>query len=377
MILGEVYMNYLGKRMESDTNNFEVRFHLFNRCNLRCKFCSETDNGIRCDQKIDVEYIRSLPNQLVSNIEDILRNGKENIISVNIMGGELFSDDIPDEIFKEYENLIESTDRFLKSTGTITHPIKYLCTSNGVYHHIDRVISFLKKFNMDIKLSYDFFGRFSHNTQEALWWETCNQLIDHGIVVNVSMVLTKPNIESLMNNEIIFPPSIDIHTHDYIPRFDYKDYIISDDDLFEFYQYCIDHGDTRITVLNDYIRALQTKSTKQICCENTYDMIFNPSFKNKYGLDCMYQCDDIPSNLDFYYGTDVTKIGCFYNCLGDKRELGLQKRGCYCCEHYEYCPKMCWNKILFQHYELNECPIKRIYQYIERHPELLSGWRRS
>ena len=66
------------------------------------------------------------------------------------------------------------------------------------------------------------------------------------------------------------------------------------------------------------------------------------------------------------------------NCNDCHRELGLQKRGCYCCEHYEYCPKMCWNKILFQHYELNECPIKRIYQYIENNSQILSmydSWR--
>jgi hypothetical protein len=47
-----------------------------------------------------------------------------------------------------------------------------------------------------------------------------------------------------------------------------------------------------------------------------------------------------------------------------KNTLGLKKRGCLACKHYENCTMTCWISIIFNGYQTKECPLSRIYDYI-------------
>ena len=353
-------------------NFFDIRFQLFEHCNLSCKFCSETEfMGIRNNQYIDPEYMRSLPGIVFHTFNNKIDPSVDNIISLCFMGGELFSDDIPDDIFDEYYHTITDITKQFEQISPDSK-ISHIFLTNGVYRKYQRVLDIVNHFSAKITFSYDFVGRFTSNYQKLLWNKNVQTCMHSNIDTRISLVLSKPNINYILSNGIPFDRNLIIVTHDYVPRLDYQEYLPSDDDLFNFYKWCIDHLEYKIPLIDTIVSPMLSGELTDNYCMTTNDYIFNKKYINKYNSTHICQCSDIPCSAEEYYGNYGHLIDNHCNCLGKKYEIGLQKRGCFTCEHFKYCPKMCWTQILFQHYPLGECPIKRIYEYISRDSELIS-----
>ncbi len=343
---------------------------LHTHCNLRCKFCFETKSGgIRENNKINVDYIRKLPRDIFDTIFPTMQ--KFNIIyfNMNIMGGELFSDDIPDEIFDEYYNFAKVLVNIFDEKGI---QVKFTIISNGIYQKYERILQFINTIGARIILSYDPIDRFSCDQQKQIWKNTFDYFKNkHHIRVLISTLLTRRTMYEYQHNDRMLldtDRSIFVDTNIYVPRLDYHEYLPSDDDLFNFYQWCIDHELFNLSDINNII------AHKHICNQEWF-FVFEEA-KEPSLSDCL-EGAVIPK--DEYYGEYWNKInGHEVECLKYKQPIGILKRGCYSCEYFNTCSEMCWTQILFQHYPLGECPIKRIYEYISQNQSVIENfnqWR--
>ena len=362
--------------------NIEIQCLLHTHCNLRCKFCFETKSGgIRENNKINVDYIRKLPKIIERSIIPRYKR-KNGIVEISMMGGELFSDDIPDEIFDEYYNFASAMKEMIHENYPDA-TIRFKCLSNGVYKNLDRVIQFLDSFGSKIILSYDPIDRFSCDQQKQIWKETFDYFKNkEKYKLTLSIVLTKKTILEYFNDPLFITLGNMIYTDTniYVPRLDYHEYLPSDDDLFNFYKWCIDHELFNLSMVHNlFIAAIHNINTSS--CGRKSDFIFGEDFLKKYNSNFVDKCtEESPIPKDEYYGyySDVIKDVC--DCARYKRPIGLQKRGCFTCEHFKYCPKMCWTQILFQHYPMGECPFKRTIDLIQNNKDLgkqFDAWRKE
>ena len=342
---------------------------LHTRCNLRCKFCFETKSGgIREDSQLSIPFIRRLPSEIKTTILPTMHKYDIRYFNMNIMGGELFSDDIPDEIFKEYETFCKELIRLFEVEDI---QVKFTAVSNGIYENYNRITDLLQKFNMRIILSYDPVDRFSCDRQKEMWFNTYHTFRNCGIKTLVSTLLTKRIMHEYMYGAPFFEyieKDVFIDTNIYVPRLDYQEYLPSDDDIYNFYKWCIDHGFFNLSDINNIM-------SRQPVCNQEWFFVFQENHRPMLS-DCL-EGGVIPK--DQYYGSFWNKIKMDdSNCLKYKKPCGILKRGCFYCEYFDSCTEMCWTQILFQHYELNECPIKRIYQYMENNSQIVSmydSWR--
>jgi hypothetical protein len=363
------------KYYQNDINNHTIGVQclLHTLCNLRCKFCFETkEKGIREDTKINIDYIKQLPDEICKTMIPIIKRDDAKIFKADIMGGELFSDDLPDSIFDIYEEFVYSLESKLKKESPNIKFIYYFF-SNGILTNHKRVERFLKKFDSKITLSYDPVDRFSCNSQKEVWYETFKYFKECGAYVDVATLLTKRNIDAYIEGDKFFEligPSIYVDNIEYAPRLDYHKYLPNDDDLFNYYKWAIDNGKFNIAHVND---ILKNKSS----CNPGSSYMFGECFggQKKYICECI---EDSPLDKEYYYGKCANQItpNTKYSII---ESIGVEKRGCLMCDYYNQCPKMCWKNILFDKYEMTTCPIRRIYEYIEDNPNITieyENWRK-
>ena len=345
---------------------------LHTRCNLRCKFCFETKSGgIREDSQFSIPFIRSLPSEIKTTILPTMHKYDIRYFNMNIMGGELFSDDIPDEIFKEYETFCKELIRLFEVEDI---QVKFTAVSNGIYENYNRITDLLQKFNMRIILSYDPVDRFSCDRQKEMWFNTYHTFRNCGIKTLVSTLLTKRIMHEYMYGAPFFEyieKDVFIDTNIYVPRLDYQEYLPSDDDIYNFYKWCIDTGHFNVETLFNLLQNRLQKISATEHCFCKYSTMFTEDFVTK---NCVLKYSNI-SPEEFY--PKFIKRPTEENCNDCHRELGLQKRGCYCCEHYEYCPKMCWSAIIGNMVSIsNRCPYARIYEYAFSDENTLNRFKR-
>jgi radical SAM protein with 4Fe4S-binding SPASM domain len=163
----------------------EIQLILFQQCNLRCSFCGQDHEN---PQGIDL--ITQKSREIINFMRDNFR--KSHI--VNMMGGELFSDDMPDRVFSDYEILIKEISLFAKSTN---QKVIFNFATNLVFKKNSRVLDLIKRIKTQdiecyISTSYDFSGRHS-----KLWFEQIykdNIVFFKDYIRTINCVLTKPAI---------------------------------------------------------------------------------------------------------------------------------------------------------------------------------------
>lgn len=338
-------------------NRFGFDCLLFERCNLKCEFCLEAHNNTN----IDYEWIRNMPKMLLErfkseNLQDIKK------ITFRYWGGELFFDALPDSLFDEYRLLISNVNKeFNEEFPDIE--LSHSWVSNGVYNNIDRVIKLLKDTNSQTSISYDPVGRYKTKEQEDLVISNTKKLFDENVLAEISITLTKPNIDAYINEksrikELQFCKKFDINY--YIPNINWQKLLPNDDDLFEFFKWVVEEN---LFSILDVSRVLKTiinpnSETENVCnCDRHIS-----ACKNCLTYNCVTSSTVFP-NKDFYGDKEITEE----NVAKIKKQLGLYKRGCMFCEYAKSCPKGCHTSILYKEYKVTECPYKRLYEYVKSH----------
>lgn len=338
---------------------------LFERCNLNCEFCLEAHNNTN----IDYEWIRNMPNMLLErfkseNLQDIKK------ITFRYWGGELFFDALPDSLFEEYRTLIDNVNKVFKEEFPNIE-LSHSWVSNGVYHNTDRVIQLLKDTNSQTSISYDPVGRYKTKEQEDLVIENTKKFFDAGVLAEISITLTKPNIDAYINEksrikELQFCKKFDINY--YIPNINWQKLLPSDDDLFEFFKWVVEENLFSILDVSRVLKTIinPTSETENVCnCDRHIS-----ACKNCLTYNCVTSSTVFP-NKDFYGDREITEE----NVAKIKKQLGLVKRGCMFCEYARKCPKGCHTSILYKGYKVTECPYKRLYEYVQTHNYIIDEFK--
>lgn len=166
----------------------EFFINLFEWCNMRCSFCWQDHS------KWDgIESIVSRS----TDIYDYMNKDSRDYFSVNLMGGELFADEIPESIFEDYLKLVKEIHKNTSKKFEVNW------VTNLVYENIERVrnlVNEVKKLGIKttIATSFDFAGRFNIH-QKKLFEKNVYLLKD--LIGTVSVVLTKPNIEKFTSKK--------------------------------------------------------------------------------------------------------------------------------------------------------------------------------
>lgn len=356
--------------MESNSllnNRFGFDCLLFEKCNLNCKFCLESHKN----NKIDINYILSLPEKLAERFKkEYIKYPNTKLITIRIWGGELFFDNLSDDLFTTYSDLIENFNIIFKKYFPNIE-LQFSWVSNGVFTKKDRVENLLKTTNSKIGFSYDPVDRFSNKKQEDLMIKNAIYFNNINLVNEISITLTKPNIYAFIENKSNINKLTSIKTFDinyYIPNPNWESLLPTDDDLYSFFKWVLDN---KLFNIMDIRKIL--------------DSIISPKFKHESTCNCdkhlsackdciTYNCVKSSSIFDnklFYGEKTITED----NVAKIKKDLGINKRGCIFCEYYTICPKCCWTSILFKHIKLTNCPLKRIYEYINNNKTILEIYK--
>ena len=164
-------------------NNKEFFINFFERCNLACAFCWQDHSdwtGI---------------NTIVSKADAVVAATNDSFYyDVNVMGGELFMDELPDRIFEDYLEFCRRVDSQVAQCS-----VNFV--TNMVFEKTQRVVRFFERLEEEglrftVTTSYDPSGRFNPKTLE-LFEQNLPYFSDW--LSNISVVLTKPNMHYFMN----------------------------------------------------------------------------------------------------------------------------------------------------------------------------------
>ena len=351
-------------------NRFGFDCLLFEACNLNCTFCLEAHNNT----KIDYDWIQSIPLRLVERFKkEYVKFPNTKLITIRLWGGELFYDALPDSIFQVYTDLVQS---FITEFGIVFPNItlSFAWVSNGVFTKTERLIKLLKNTNSLLNISYDPVGRYKTKKQEELMLANCKLFTDLNLLDEISITLTKPNIQAYITNkarlsDLNFIKKIDINY--YIPNPLWKELLPNDEDLFMFFKWC---ADNRFFTILDFKRVLDTLTKPN----EKVELVCNCHKHLSACKDCItYNCVTSSSILpqDLFYDKYTNEIN-EDNVSDIKRKLSLHKRGCLFCEYANICPKICWTSILFKEYTATECPMQRLYKYLQDNKQILEDYKK-
>lgn len=348
-----------------DNNYLEFTISLFTRCNLRCSFCAQEHNT-----SLDKHEILGIPDKVFSTFM-AERVNRPNIseVGIRIWGGELFSDDIPDWYFTEYNKLRKGIeDRFARYPDI---KLKFLYTTNAVFKNINRVVLFLSK-DDSLAISYDPTLRYTAPYMDSLVRQNIAALHDKlGIPITVGIVLTKPTLEYYLSNfeefiSLAQAPSIDsIVFNYYIPNKGWEEHTPDDELLASFLVECLVNRVPKISNLE----LLKECFKNNECVGKECECAFLPNiFNNTVTKNCVECFSNLPQE-DFYGDF----LGQLRDVSGSKTEnisetkalLGTEKRGCWTCTYADICPGMCWSSIIFKGYKPTKCPLAMCFKYLE------------
>lgn len=164
----------------------EILIILFEKCNLKCTFCHQDHNSMT-----GVDDIMSHATRIMNTYP---REGSYNI---NISGGEIFLDELPDTIYETYAKLVTVLDEYFVDAN-------FTFVTNLIFTKVHRVIglvSGLKGNGVDVSIatSFDPVGRFNGKLRETFMVNV--QLFRRWIRV-ITTVLTKKTVSWFVAEKI-------------------------------------------------------------------------------------------------------------------------------------------------------------------------------
>ena len=352
----------------------EIVLYLFTKCNLRCEFCFQ-DHEVG-DNYIDENYFNSLPEKACELMRKELESHPTiKSFDIRMLGGEIFSDDISDETLNRYGSIVEQ----IRSSMKETHPdvnIDFICTTNGVWEKRLRIIHFLEKYSFKkiVSVSIDFVGRYKSDKIKQIAYDTMYTLALDEFFVRAGVVLTKRNIQYILQHPDEFKDLIrkykaeQIVFNYYSPNEQWELDLPSDEDLWQIYKFCIDERMFNVSTVFYLMEAYRQQKFFTKTCECKFIPTLTSTSCTK---DCAQTASPLPRER-FYgeYTSEITEE----NVSDVKASLGIVKRGCLGCDHYEYCPQPCWCMVIFDKYEAVNCPMKRAFNYIKENPEIMKNY---
>ena len=310
----------------------EAHLILFEYCNLRCSFCHQDH-----DSKVGMDSIMEKVETLIANTDP------NDQYVLNLTGGELFLDEIPDSMFLTYFKAGRRLLQHFKKS-------KLVFGTNLVYHKLARVTALVERLQQfgDVTLatSYDPAGRFNPEDRKLFFK---NLALARKWVHTVNVVITKQNIQTFLDGKegVEFEAMVRDHSvyfDHYIPSNMYS-YIQPDEDLI-----------SRLYILLNakYPDSYPIKDWKKNAFNDT--TCRSTKIVNKDGVvtTCWSEAGK-DSILDEKEGL-----------LAKQRaeEAFIERYGCLTCDYYQRCGMRCFLHHSFIEGVNDICQIKLMYDAI-------------
>lgn len=323
--------NNLAKRVFSPS--IDIGVMVWTKCNLNCTFCC-----LKPYKKFDFDpsRLRKYYNQITKIINQY--KSRLQIINVQLQGGELFGDFVTDEALGNVGNFITQLTNYAMKVNI---EIGFCAVSNLVYHNVDRVIAFCKKYNVQLDTSFDFEGRFTKQRQIDLWWNNLQKIKESGLNPSIAIIETKQAIEYVQNKDPMFAKLYSNFVVKFEPYDDVNQLpnsVVTPEHHAEFIKYLILHY-PKCEPASNYLHAWLTKTPYN---EDQCDLI---------GIDCL---------------PDQTWMGC---CDKYHDVVAMMKfHQCISCEYFKICAIPCPHSNNAKQF----CYNKLIFDFIKQHNDSIS-----
>lgn len=175
-----------------------LQFELWHECNNNCPFCFNSEEQKRTANEIKIKHLKNTIQQ-ISDPEVIAKYD-----CLGFMGGEFFQGQLADSQVHDlfFELMSKTTD--LYNSGQIKQVWIAATLTIGYQQELYEVLKLFKDLsNVWILSSWDTMGRFNTKTEQN-WWSHIHRLIDLGVKVNVTTILTGDLIDKYLNHEFTF-----------------------------------------------------------------------------------------------------------------------------------------------------------------------------
>lgn len=318
-----------GKR--NDTK--EVHLIWFEHCNLRCSFCHQDH-----ESKVGMDSIVSKTRDTIARLDPNL------VYKVNVTGGELFHDAIPDSVFDDYVTaMVDILEGLPKSFINIGTNLVY--DPNRFVIMLRQLDDLGYKDRIHVSTSYDPAGRFSDSNYKVFLTNILHPEISSRIAT-VNVVITKQNIDSVLSGRCKVTldwlyDQFDLYFDHFMANDDYKLYQPSEERILEFFLYMKEHY-PKSGPIAEMLSGEDTKLT----CQST--IIFTD---DNQMVTCWGEAGK-DKTMDYQEGL-VRK---------NEAELDfLEFYGCLSCEYYSRCTMRCFLHHRSLDERPSECQIKLLY----------------
>lgn len=324
----------------------EYTFHLFEKCNLKCGFCWQDHKAM--------EGVDTVREKLKPATELVLADPRRTF-TFNLMGGELFDDDIFDQaLADDYHYLCVELNKVVQQQGKSA---KFNLVTNLVTNQPELVralVTSLRSAGVNISLctSYDAKGRFRPADFETF---KANVELLREYISGFSMLLTKPIIKNLIKGQdayfdYLYKQGFYIYFDYYTPAEDHMVMAPSDKDLYTVFCYLIDNYpnvDPIRSWINNMENEMSCRTSKLILADGSTCTCGNLIADNTHVITFFRspisrQDNDAIEN-DFLNRHNCIECEYFKRCtLGCYTQHNFMKRG-----ETEHCPfKMTFDKIV-------------------------------
>ena len=312
----------------------EIIVTLFEQCNMSCKFCNQDHNS-----KVGMDTIRDKLEVVQRAIKNM--SATRGMFSVHFMGGEVFSDLVPDSCFDDYRYLADELDKWSKENN---YDVEICFTTNFVYERTDRLQKLLDDCpQIKLLTSYDPSGRFGYGQLEKFQE---NVRMFKNYIKSANVIMTKPNIEKFLKRATPFfdflYDNYDIYFDYYTPEKNRERMTPNDVQLRDFMKFMLDNYPNCLP-FKDY----PSKQKKRMTCQDTFTIM--PS-GDAGGCTILLSQD-----LDNYRPTKE-----------EMEQKWFEDYNCLECPHFQRCSMGCFLSNHLKSFRTQEpCWLAEVYDYVD------------
>jgi len=311
----------------------EFFINLFELCNLKCSFCWQDHNDKR-----GMDTVRDKAQVIIDRL--IERKKYTNGFDINLMGGELFFDEINDSLFDDYFYLAKKVNEYCTANSI---EVSFNWVTNLVFTKTQRVLklqSDLIDEGVDSMLttSYDPRGRF--NTKNFnLFLKNIDIVRMH--LRSVGIVMTRPNIMAIMKGDSKLQSlykKIDLYFDYYSPEESFKTSLPKDSELLVFFKYMLQNYPKA-----EPFRSWRENDINKMTCRSSNVILPDGGGGKCRSLVAKSLYDEFLSEFDVKDNDSMEKSF-------------IERRNCLTCEFFQKCGLGCFLQSDFlKHNDLEDC----------------------
>ncbi len=338
------YLNQVLKDKLPDST--EIELHLFEFCNLNCAFCGQDhDSTVGMNKESILEK--------ADTVIAFMENNELDSHIVNLMGGEIFNDLVPDYVFDAYRAFRDRVNDWVVRNN---QTVRFNWVTNLIFDQTDRVERFISECdNSYISTSYDFAGR-GLNAHRSQQFEENLRVFSDRITV-IGFVLTKQAINRIQTR---IDPFFEMLYQNYTLYFDYyvpeksaAKMMPSERDMYDVMCYIARHYP------NVYpVKDLLDNEQNQMTCYSLNKLTLLPDGQEVKCRYMEYDATDFETPIDYSSNENII-------------EAHLERNGCLGCEWFDRCQFRCFVQADWAELEkMDDCPFRVFFNTMETEKRL-------